>query len=179
MSFDLEKFHSTKFTLPVSDVDVPELKAFFGPEEKPVWRVRMLRGREWAKAEAAKNGRHQRVIEELVAGLHQGDAQGISKRFLGAIGMDSGVDPEMVRNRYIFLAGSVRPKPTLKDVNTISEYFIVPFARVVRRIMELSGRGPNIQGELSASGQAPECREPLHSAPEASEGEADSGSSSR
>lgn len=175
MTFDMEKFENTKFRLPESEVEVPELRTFFAEGERPVWRVRMLRGSEWAKAEAAKNGRHQKVIEELVAGISRKDPKAVAQKFLAAIGMDSGVDPEMVRNRHIFEAGMVSPKVNRRQARQISEYYVVPFARAVNEIQKLSGRGPAIQGESSASGQTPGCGQPSHSAPEASsEGDSDS-----
>ena len=53
MAFDEKKFMNTKFTPRERDVKVPDMKDFFEPNEKPIFRVRGLTGHELARVHEA------------------------------------------------------------------------------------------------------------------------------
>ena len=180
MTFDAAAFETARLAMPEADVPVPELARFFPAGAKPVFRVRGLKGPEWAQAEAAKRSRKEEVVAALVGRL-QAEAPGkeIADKLLAALGEGPGVDPDLVKNRRILEAGCVSPKLDYKQVKRLSDLWFAVFCRLVAKIMDLSGRGPEIEGESSASGHTPGCGTPSHSAPEAAQGEGGSGSCSR
>jgi len=175
MTFNAQQFEQTRMQMPEATVDVPELARFFAEGAKPVWQVRGLKGSEWAKAEAAKRNKKDEVVAQMVAKVQtDAPAKEMADSILAALGEGPGVDPDLIKNRHVMLAGSVSPRLTYKQVKKFSDMYFVPFCRIVAKIMELSGRGPNVEGESIASGGTPGCATPAHTAPGASEGASDS-----
>jgi len=177
MSFDWGRFESSRITHREADVPVPELATFFADGVPAVWRIRGLTAREIAEANAA--GERVKAITELVRKASGGDAREKADAALEMMGFESGTPSDLAR-RYVILGhGSVFPETTRRQALRLARYYPVTLYELTNRILGLTGEGPEIEGESSASGQTPECETPSHSAPEAdSEGEA-TGSCSR
>lgn len=176
MTFDAQKFEATKLRPREAEVDVPDLAHFFGDQEKPVWRVRALEGRELADANAAAD--RVRAIAELIRRASGSDAKEQADAALKLMGFEHGTPPDLARRHTILETGSVEPKITRRQAVKLAKYYPIVFYQLTNQILELTGHGPDL-GESRPSGQTPECETPSHSAPEASTGEGGSDSSSR
>lgn len=174
MTFDIQKFEAAKPKPRTEEVRLPELAGFFDGD--PVWVVRGLEGKGLAEANAAVDT--NRALVELMKRLG-GGAKAQAEAAMAALGISEKVPDDLVRRHAILRLGSIEPTLNQAQVVRFARHWPVEFYTLTNKILELTGQGPNIEGESSASGQTPGCEAPSHSVPEASEGEVDSGSSMR
>jgi len=172
MTFNIQAFEAAKPRPRTAEVRLPELAEFFDGE--PVWVVRGLEGKELAEANAAVDT--NRALVELMKRL-SGGAKAQAEAAMAALGISEKVPDDLVRRHALLRLGSVEPTLKQGQVVRFAKHWPVEFYTLTNKILELTGQGPQIEGESSASGQTPECEAPSHSAPEASEGEGDSVSS--
>lgn len=173
MTFDMEKFEMIKPKPRQAEVRLPELADFFEGEE-PAWTVRGLEGKELAEANAAVNT--NRALAEVLKKVAGGDAKDRAAAAMEALGVSEKVPDDLVRRHALLRLGSVDPPIVQRQAVRMARHWPVAFYALTNKILELTGEGPDL-GESNASGKAPECKTPSHSAPEASEGEAGSDSS--
>jgi len=151
MAFDLKAFEKTKFDQRTADVPVPELKEFFGPDDKPVWTVRNLTAAEIAKVEmsAANIDRMKAILEGIVSDKPQEIADSIKN----LMGVSSELEPVYRKHLTKLELASVDPKITRQIAVKLADVSTVAFYRIISKIDELSGKGA-IMGKLAASTKA-------------------------
>jgi len=164
MTFDVTKFESTKFKPREESIPVPELAAFFAEGDDPVWVVRGLEGRQVAEANAAVNT--NKALVELLKKV-SGNAKEKADAAMAALGSSEKTPDDLVRRYNLLVVGSVAPAITKSQAVRLARYFPVTFYALTNKILELTGHGPLLPGESSASGGTPGCEAPSHSAPEA------------
>lgn len=140
MTFDIAKFEQRQFRDRTSDISVPELKDFFGEDEKPSWSVRCLSGEELASAnEAVENNRNvEGMITALAAGAGKEKIEGIKE----AMGLPCGKAPnELVRRFAMLCAGSVSPECPQNIAVKLAHNFPTTFYKLTNEIIRLTGAG--------------------------------------
>lgn len=73
MAFDQDKFMATGFVAREDTVPVPDLKGFFNKTEKPLWKVRGLKGVEIGRAREASD--KNKTIKAVVEGLLENNSK--------------------------------------------------------------------------------------------------------
>lgn len=158
MGFDLQKFGAANFKPRTKTVPVPELAAFFGPDETPEWIVRALSASELAQAEneavMSQDDAVRAAIEGAAADAKGTQASGMVAAILQFFGAEGRVPKTTVRRMAYLRLGSVDPKPDHTDCVRISEQFGVVFLRLTNAIEDLTAQGNEVfqLGESPASG---------------------------
>jgi len=140
MTFDIKKFESTKFKDRIISIPVPNLAAFFGKKEKPVWKVRGMTGIESATAkQAVANNRNiDAVLDAVGSNLKKNITEGVKE--LANLSSDS-VPDEMVQ-RYSWLTqASVKPVCTQRLAMKLAENFPEEFYKITNSIIQATGKG--------------------------------------
>lgn len=142
MGFDFDKFDSAQFTFPTKDVPVPELKDFFSAEEKQVWVMRSLTGRELAIVNEAVEtvNRTKAIIKAISSQTNEGITKGISE----FINKDEETTPEDLARRLKMLElASVPPCPEHVAVK-LAAFKPTIFFRLTNEIIRLTGEGAEL-----------------------------------
>ena len=154
---DLTKFMAANFAQREAIIDVPELKEFFGKDEKPQWTVRGMTAAELGRAkETASEG--MSTLRSLISALSGSDAEKASA-IREAAGLSDEAVPQDVAQRIEFLmAASVSPKleAEQRDIAVkLAEHFPTTFYSLTNKILELTGQGSEV-GKRRVSGKAKE-----------------------
>jgi hypothetical protein len=140
MSFDKKGFMQTKFERRTQAEPVPELKAWFDKDEKPVWRVQMLTGMELGIANviAAKQNVEQGILEGILSGYSTQTKDAIKKLMF----KDENLHPEDIAKRIEHLRfGSVDPVCDYDLALKLCKRFPIVFLRITNVISLISGIG--------------------------------------
>jgi len=151
MAFDAGAFLAAKLETRTEDVRVPELAAWFGEGEEPIWRVRGLVANELVKSESAK----QRLSREtaLLDALASGKYSSIVEGFRSLVGRnDEEVDPEVARRLELLCFGSVQPECSMELSVRMGEHFPVSFLLLTNTILKLTGQGSDAPKKRKSSG---------------------------
>jgi len=152
--FDVKKFMNTQFISREEDVPVPDLKDFFGPEEKPVWRVRGITGQELAVAnETVERNRRGlvAVVRKMVATLSVKDAEKVA----GMVQDPERVTDEMAKRLEMFVLGSVEPAADMALAIKICKVRPIEFFEITGVINRLTGMGQDAKKKPGNSGKTP------------------------
>ena len=138
--FDTKKFTQEKFTPRTHEVAVPDLKKWFKDEEKPVWKVRGLTGKELGRVKEAvsKNKSIAGIIEMLKSSKVTDQTQALESVF----NLGSKNTPDNIAERIDqLIAGSIEPKCDTDLAIKLCERFPVEFYSITNKILELTGKG--------------------------------------
>jgi len=158
MPFDVKKFEKAKFVPVVAEVEVPDLKEFFGECEPAVWKVRGLTGQEMGRANEAVD--RNRNISAVIEGLVSDNSKEKSEAIKSLLGISKFDTPADIAKRIAFLQyGSVEPTCTEEMAVKLCEVKPIEFFTLTNKIVELTGQGQATgkskpSGEMKASGQA-------------------------
>lgn len=153
MSFDAKQFLKEKFTPRTEAVPVPDLAAWFGEAEKPLWTVRGLTGQELGRAnEAAERNRN---IAAILEGLVGGGDKEKSQAVRDLVGIGGGVPQDIAKRLELLVIGSVDPPCTLDLAVRLCEAYPIEFFLLTTKISELTGRG-QLPGKRTPSGETVE-----------------------
>ena len=152
MAFDEKKFMNTQFVPREKDIGVPDMKEFFGKDEKPVFRVRGLTGNELARVHEAieKHKGIAGLIEKIMVGNTEEKIDAVRN----ALGVSAEVPEEIAKRLEMFVLGSVCPKISLEVAVRICETYPIEFYTVTTEITQLTGRG-QLPGKPTPSGGTP------------------------
>lgn len=151
---DVAKFLNESFVSRQATIQVPELKSFFGKNEKPEWTVRGLTAAELGRVNHAADNRqeHLAALAEVVHG--SGDKADAILRSLGLSEKD--VPQDVSRRIEMLTVGSVSPElgQENRDVAVkLAESFPTVFFNLTTQILSLTGQGAEV-GKLKRSGSA-------------------------
>ena len=140
MAFDISKFEQKQYKDRTDDIAVPELKEFFGDDEKAVWTIRCLSANELAAAnEAVENNLN---IDGLIGALASGGSKEKIEAVKEAIGLPTDKTPnDLVKRFSMLVSGSVSPECPQNIALKLAHNFPVTFYNLTNRIIELTGRG--------------------------------------
>jgi len=145
--FDLNKFENTKFIPREEEVPVPELKAFFGKEEKPVWIVRGLTGHEYGRIQEGADS--SALLKKVLEGLSSGETDEMSNAILSMVGDNKETPKDIIRRLDMLVLGSVSPKlESKRQAVKLCDINGVLFYRITNKIMELTGKGKTMEGPM-------------------------------
>lgn len=137
--FNIEKFQDTQFKDNTVDVKVPNLKAFFGKDEKAIWKVRALTGHELAKVnEAIKLNKD---VSELIEGLSSNNSSDKISSIKKVIGISEDAPDDLVRRISILLYGSIEPVLTQEIAVKLADVYPTQFWQLTNEILSLTGAG--------------------------------------
>ena len=108
MSFDTKKFLKTKYQPRTREVPVPELKEFFGENEKPVFLVRGLSGAEVGNCTESAGNSERRAA--MVEGMMSGNRKEMVDAVKEMVGATDDVAQDTARRIYYMIAGCVEPE---------------------------------------------------------------------
>lgn len=140
MPFDIDKFQSANFKFREEEIPVPELKDFFGEDEKPVWRIRNLTGMEIFVINEAerRNDRKNEAIEAIMSGEKKERVEAMKELAMTLPGM---TPTEYVRRLETLCLGSVEPKVTKEIAVKVAENYGYTFKNLSQRILLLTLQG--------------------------------------
>lgn len=148
--FDVKRFMSAQFVPREEDVPVPDMKDFFGEDEKPVWRVRGLTGQELgvANASAERNRNVEAVLEGVVSAVSAKKADAVRR----LIGDREEVPDDIARRLEMFALGSVAPEADVELAIKICRVYPIEFYAITNAINRLTGMGHETKKKPASSG---------------------------
>ena len=152
MAFDVKKFMKTSFSPREAEVEVPDMKEFFGESEKPIFKVRGLTGPELARVHDAQD-KHKDlagILDAIASNVSEDKIAGIVK----TLGLSTDTPAEIVRRLEMFTLGVLEPKVDLDVAVKIADTFPIEFYSVTSKISELTGKG-QLPGKPQTSGETP------------------------
>jgi len=151
MGFDAAKFAAADWQRRVIEIPVPALKDFFGKDEKPIWKIHSLEGKEVAQAKHAKerNIRVKAAVEKFSEMLSQ-DPKKI-KKTIGDIFGNIESDSDIAWRSELMILASIEPKVDYSTIAQINKYQSETFYLITNKILELIGLGFE-PGKLKPSG---------------------------
>ena len=156
MPFDAQRFQHAVFTPRTANVPVPDLRAWFPPDE-PIWTVRGLSGEEIARANEA-GSRTEKLRAALEALIQAGAGQ--REAFATLLGTSDDVPEDLVKRYEHLIAGSVNPTIDREiAIKLFAHYPVVAF-QLSNKILELTGMGAD-PGKAPGSGPIPVSEPPL------------------
>jgi len=137
--FDSKRFMSTHFTAREEDIPVPDMKDFFEPKEKPVWRVRGLTGYELGHVNQAaeRNRNMDAILDGIASSVAASKADAIRK----LIGDKDEVPDDVARRIEMLVIGSVAPEADIGMAVKICKHFPIEFYQLTQAISRLTGQG--------------------------------------
>lgn len=142
MPFDINKFNNSPLRPRTATIEVPDLKDFFGEDEKPAWVVRGLTGSEIARAQERSGQENivKNVVEAIAASKDKDKMEALKKM----IGIGDDVPDEVIRRQYHLAAASVSPEIDQQAAVRIFEFFPIVGYQLTNKILELTGEGAEL-----------------------------------
>ena len=158
MGFNTEEFLTAKFEPRTDDVPVGDsaLQGFFDKDEKPVWKVRGLDGKEYGRAEVAAeaNKNIEALVDALFGKSDKKKAEAIKKMMIG------GDTPQDIAKRIAMLKiGSVDPEVNDELALKVCTVAPIEFLIITNKIIKLTGAG-HVPGKPPPSGKTKESKQP-------------------
>ena len=148
MPFDAKAFSKAAFEPRMAEVQIAELKDWFGGDE-PVFRVRGLSGIELAQAlESAQTSQTRaELAEALLDGTDGAKVDAVKEAF----GLGKGVPDELIRYHELVIRGTVEPKLTREVSVKLAERFPIDHKQLALKILALTGQGQAVKKRFIAS----------------------------
>lgn len=149
MGFDTQKFQGINFKDRVAEIEIQDLAEFFDKKEKPIWRVRGLRGEELAVARESEET--ARNLNAIIEGITAKSAKGKAKAIMQELGLSDDKAPgDYVRRLELLRLGSVDPAIDKPIAVKLANNYPTAFYQLTNKILELTGLGR--LGESKGSG---------------------------
>lgn len=140
--FNVEKFMKAKYSQRTQDVSMPNLAEFFGPDEKPVFKVRALEGEELGRVnEASTKLKH---LAEIAAGLLSDSAKDNIEAIREGLGITTDLPADIARRLTMLEIACVKPKIKLEVAVKLCKVAPVDFFHVTNIIKDLTGQGSSL-----------------------------------
>ena len=150
MAFNTKKFINTKFIPREDIVPVPDMKSFFDPDDKAVFKVRGLTGPELARAQdaVARYKDADMIMQSILSKVAEERISAIRE----VLGVTEDVPKEIVKRIEMLVVGSVEPKVTQDLAVKLANTFPIEFYNITTKIIELTGKG-HVEGKSRPSGK--------------------------
>jgi len=151
MPFDAKAFAQAKLAPRTRAVPVPDLAGWFEEGEEPVWVVRSLSANEIAKIREAetRNKREAALLEAIT----QGSKSEIVRELQATLGRGPDTRPDLARRLETLALGSLEPACSEELAVRLGQHFPVTLYQLTDAIMELSGRGSDVEKKPESSGE--------------------------
>ncbi len=148
--FDAKRFMAANFVAREEDVPVPDMREFFGADEKAVWRVRGLSGQELgvANQSAERNRNIDAVLEGIVSAVSAKKAEAVHR----LIGGREDVPDDVAKRLEMFVWGSVAPEADIEMAVKICRVYPIEFYTITNAISRLTGMGFDTKKKPESSG---------------------------
>jgi hypothetical protein len=155
MSFDLKSFFEVKFEPRQMDYPVPQLKAWFGKDEKPIWKICGIDGAAIGRADEAAG--NENLTAQLFESLLAANTPEIVAKVKEMVGRSVDKPKAIAKRIYHLQYGSVEPECSLDLAVRICDNFPILFIELTNAILNLSGQGMQ-PGKLKPSGKTPKSK---------------------
>lgn len=153
MGFDGKKFSDVKFEQRTTEIEVKELAAFFNVDEKPVFKVRGLSGKELGVIDQLVKGNFDSarltVIKALISEAAKDKIDGIAE----IVGGNEEVAVETRKRMEYIAKGLIEPELDFAAIDKLCIYYPAVFIEISNKIIELTGLGGIESGESKPSGR--------------------------
>jgi hypothetical protein len=150
MSFDLKSFLETKFEPREMDYPVPQLKAWFGKDEKPTWKICGIDGAAIGRADEVAG--NENLTAKLFDSLLAANTPEVVAQVKEMVGRSVDKPKSIAKRIYHLQYGSVDPVCSLDLAVRICDNFPILFIELTNAILNLSGQGMQ-PGKSKASGK--------------------------
>lgn len=139
MSFNIQKFKTSKLQFREATIELPELQCFFEADEKPAFKIRNLSANEIAKINDAV--RQNKDIGALITNLMSNDSLDKITAIKEALGMTDSVPDDVVKRIATMELGTIEPKFDQETCVRFATHFATQFYAITNKIYELTGLG--------------------------------------
>jgi hypothetical protein len=152
MGFDAKRFQKAKFVHRMEAVPVPDLKEWFGANDKAEWTVRGLEGSElgYVNETAQRNKNIAAILEGIISSDDHAKIQGIKDM----LGMAGNTPEDIARRLEMLVIGSVDPKCEIDLAIKLCKVYPIEFFQITNKITQLTGQG-HVVGKPKGSGETP------------------------
>jgi hypothetical protein len=150
MSFDLKSFLETKFEPREMDYPVPQLKAWFGKDEKPTWKICGIDGAAIGRADEVAG--NENLTAKLFDSLLAANTPEVVEQVKELVGRSVDKPKSIAKRIYHLQYGSVDPVCSLDLAVRVCDSFPILFIELTNAILNLSGQGMQ-PGKSKASGK--------------------------
>lgn len=142
MGFEPDRFLATQWQRREFDVAVPTLKEFFAKDEKPIWKICSLEGKELAQAKHAKerNLRLRAGIDSIAEILSIKDKKKLKNKFDDILGNIEAESDTVWRTELLILA-SIEPQVDYPLAAMLFKARPTEYYNITNEIIRLSGLG--------------------------------------
>jgi hypothetical protein len=141
MPFDAKKFMAAQFEPRMSEISVPGLVDFFGPDEQPVWKVRGQTADEVARTIEA--GDKHRNIDAVIAAI--GENSDKIQELRDVIGISKERHTDIIKRLEQLTMCSVEPAITLDIAVKLAETRPIELYILTNEILRLTGLGQDLK----------------------------------
>lgn len=140
MAFDTKQFMREQFQTRTQDMSVPDLVLFFPKDEKPVWKIRGLEGKELGRSKEAVS--KNKSVAGLMAMLKSAKVTDQTEALEALTGLGTKSTPDNIAERLDHLVtASVDPVCTLPMALKICKVHPITFLQLTTAILTLTGKG--------------------------------------
>lgn len=140
MAFDTKQFMREQFTARTQDIPVPDLALFFPKDEKPIWKIRGMEGKELGRSKEAVS--KNKSVAGIMAMLKSAKISEQTEAMEALIGLGPKNTPDNIAERLDHLVtASVAPECSLDMAVKICRVHPITFLQLTTAILTLTGKG--------------------------------------
>lgn len=149
MTFDTKRFMREQYTARTQDIPVPDLALFFPKDEKPMWTIRGMEGKELGRSKEAIS--RNKSISGIVTMLKSAKISDQTEAMEALLGLGAKNTPDNIAERLDHLVtASVAPVCSLDMAVKLCKAHPITFLQLTTAILTLTGEGME-PGELKDS----------------------------
>lgn len=137
--FNVTDFMKAKYVSRTKEIEVPGLAGFFGPDEKPIFKVRGLTGEELGRVNEASS--KLRNLSTIIAGLVSDNAKDNIEAIREGLGINCDLPADIARRLEMLVLCTVEPTITLEVAVKLCKVFPIDFYELTNVIKDLTGQG--------------------------------------
>ncbi len=140
MTFDTKQFMRERFTARTQDIPVQDLALFFPKDEKPIWKIRGLEGKELGQSKEAVS--KNKSIAGIVAMLKSAKVTDQTQALEALLGLGLKNTPDNIAERLDHLVtASMAPECSLDMALKLCKVHPITFLQLTTAILTLTGKG--------------------------------------
>ena len=143
---DINGFLTQKYQYRTEFVEIPELKRFFGEQEKPGVEVRGLEGNEFARIQSGSREELRRAAHDILSSVGGADMVSAMKKLLGGGDAPEDIERRILYFEYALIWPEIKPDQRMQFASKLNRILPFDFLRVTNKIIELTGAGQCPEG---------------------------------